>query len=84
MLGITLVTTLTWQMILLQNMERGIFLTIFNFLFNLAESQTVKQLRKIVTILKEDEDSQQSLIETNSRALNITKNHITKNRHMIN
>ena len=44
----------------------------------------LKQLEKNVAIFMENQDLQQYLTETNSRALNINKTHLGKNRHMIN
>ena len=54
-----------------------------NFLFGSTENQTVKQLKKNVAILMENQDLQQSPIESNAWALNIIKNHLAKSRYMI-
>ena len=54
-----------------------------NFLFGLSESQTVKQLKKNVAILKENQNFQQSVLDTHATPHNITI-HLANNRHMIN
>ena len=58
--------------------------TIFNFLFGAPEGQTVKQLKKIVATLMENQNLQQSVHEAHTKALNITTIHLANNRHMIN
>ena len=65
-------------------MKKTNFLTNFFFLFGQIESQTLKQLKKNIAIFMENQDFQQSLIETNARALNITKIQLFKNRYIIN
>ena len=59
-------------------------MTILNFLFGPPESQTVKKnLKKNVAILMENQNLQQSLLDTNAKAVNITKIYLVKNRHVI-
>ena len=48
------------------------------------ESQTVKQMKKNVTILMENQNLQQSVLEAHTKALNIKTIHLVNNRHMIN
>ena len=64
--------------------KRGLFSTIFNFLFGPSESQTVKQLKKIVAILMENQILQQSLLEFHVKALDMKTILLANNRHMIN
>ena len=59
--------------------KRGLFLTIFNFLFGPLENQTVKQLEKNVAILMENQNLQQSVLEAHAKALNITTMHLANN-----
>ena len=63
--------------------KRGIFSAIFNFLFCPTESKTVKQIKKNMAILMENQNLQQSLVETITKANNIIKIHLVKKRHMI-
>ena len=52
--------------------------TILNFPFSPTESQTVKQSKKNVVILMENQDLHSYPIEANARALIITTIHLTK------
>ena len=82
MLRITLVTIPTWKMIYQDIKQEP--LDYFNFPFGATGSHTVWQQRINMAILMENQDLQQSLMETNARTPNIIKIHHTKNRHMIN
>ena len=64
--------------------KRGIFSTIFNFLFRPSKCQTVKQLKKNVAILMENQNVQHSVLEAQAEALTIKTIHLGSNRHMIN
>ena len=64
---------------------RGIFSEILNFLFSLTENQEVKPLEKNVTsLLIQNQNLQQSFMETHAQVNSITHIHLTKNRYMIN
>ena len=64
--------------------KRGIVSAIYSFLFGPYKSQDVKQMKKNVTILIDNQNLQQSFIEINAQANNITLIPLAKNRHMIN
>ena len=53
--------------------KRGIFLAIYNSVFGPTESQDVKQLIKNIAILRQNQNLQQSFIETNAQANIITQ-----------
>ena len=56
------------------------FSTILDSLFSPTESQTIKQLKKNVTMLIENQNSQQALIGANAKSIKTTKIHIDKNK----
>ena len=60
------------------------FFIIYNFPFGCTKSQALKELKKNVAIIMENEDLQKSLTKTTARVLIITKIHLLNNRHMIN
>ena len=64
--------------------NRSIFLEIYNLLFAPTESQGVKQLKKNVAILMQNQKLQQSLVETNVQTNHTSRIHLAKNRYMIN
>ena len=64
--------------------KRGLFSTIFNFLFRPPESHMEKQLKKNVAILMENQNLEQSVPKAHAKALNIPTIHLANNRHMIN
>ena len=60
--------------------KRIIMSAIYNFLFVPTGSQDIKQLKKNVAILILNQNLQQSFIESNVQANNITHIHLAKNR----
>ena len=62
--------------------KRGISSAFYDF-FGPTESKDIKQLKKIVAILTQNERLQQFLIESNIYATNITRIHLAKSRHVI-
>ena len=62
--------------------SRGIISTIYNLLFGPTKSQDVKQLRQNVSILMQNQNLQQSFIETTVQANNVTYIHLEENGHM--
>ena len=60
------------------------FSGIYNFLLGPTENQVRKLFKKNMVILMQNQTLQQSLIERNAHAINITWIHLAKNSHTIN
>ena len=64
-------------------MKERNFSAIYNVVFNPTESQDVKQHKKKVTILMQNQSLQQSFIETNIQTKTTTYISLASGRHMI-
>ena len=68
---------------IISRQKKGIFSAIYNFLFGLTDSHDVKQLKKNVAILMQNQNLQQSLKGMSIQASNVTCIHLAKIRHTI-